>query len=316
MISYQFSNQKILVTGASGFIGTHLCRQLCKEGAEVHAVSRSKLSGDKNSVNWLQGDLSNINIARKIVNFVKPDLIFHLASHVVGARGLEIVLPTFHNNLVSTVNLLTVATEINCRRIILAGSMEEPEGSDINAIPSSPYAAAKWASNAYAQMFQALYETPVTIARIFMVYGPGQKDVKKLIPYVTLSLLNRQPPQLSNGKRPVDWIYVEDVVEGLLAISQSQYREGHVIDLGSGELIPVRAVVERLVNIIDSGAKPLFGQIPERPMEQVRVANIEDTYAKICWRPKTSLENGLQKTVDWYKEQLKKSDKSVFSNNT
>jgi nucleoside-diphosphate-sugar epimerase len=237
---------------------------------------------------------------------IRPHFIYHLASSVVGIRDLELVLPTFHNNLTTTVNLLIGAAERGCERLVLAGSLEEPEQGEIFTIPCSPYAVSKLAGSAYASMFHALYQTPVVTARLFMVYGPGQKDLNKLIPYVTGALLEKEPPKISSGERPVDWIYIEDVIEGLMAMGYAPNIEGCVIDIGSGVLVTIAEVVEKLVNIIDPEIRPLFGALPDRPMEQVRVANIEDTADKIGWRPRVTLEKGLNSTVEWYKEKISK----------
>ena len=211
------SERKVLVTGARGFIGSHLCRYLYNEGVEVHAISRKNISTSKHRITWWKGDLSEHSSIRNLLRDVKPDIIFHLASHVTGGRDRDLVMPTFKNNLTTTVNLLTEASDIGCNRIILAGSMEEPWTDSDFAIPISPYAAAKWASSAYGRMFHLLYQLPVVILRVFMVYGSDQKDLKKLIPYVISSLLKREEPKLSDGKRRVDWVYVEDVVKGFLA---------------------------------------------------------------------------------------------------
>lgn len=302
MNSFNFSGKKILVTGASGFIGSHLCRRLRDSGATVHGISRTVQSSNEACSHWGQGDLADIEVVRDLLRTVEPDIVFHLASHVVGARNLALVLPTFNSNLVSTINLLTVATETNIDRIVLIGSLEEPEQSDTHVVPSSPYAASKWAGSGYARMFHALYQTPVTIARLFMVYGPAQQDLRKLIPYVTLSLLRKQPPKLTSGMRQIDWIYVGDVVDGLLAMVQAPNIKGSTIDLGSGVLVPIRTVVQKLINITDSDVEPALGNVSDRPMEQVRAANIADTYAKIGWKPTTSLDKGLEYTVDWYRE--------------
>ncbi|GJQ47888.1 MAG: nucleotide sugar epimerase [Candidatus Kuenenia stuttgartiensis] len=260
---------------------------------------------DESCMRWCQGDLAEIQTVRKILTTIKPEVIFHLASHVAGSRSLELVLPTFYSNLMSVINLLTVATEIGCKRIVLAGSLEEPDICNSETIPSSPYAAAKWASSAYARMFHSLYQTPVVIARLFMVYGPGQQDLNKLVPYVILSLLRKEFPKLNSGKRDVDWIYVEDVVDGLIAIAQASNIEGGTVDLGSGSLVPVRTVVQIITSLVDSGLFPAFGAIPDRPMEQIRVANTASTYAAIGWKPVTSLEKGLEHTVVWYRDQLR-----------
>ncbi len=296
----QFETQRVLVTGASGFIGKHLCARLIGEGAAVHAVSRRSEPSASAGLNWWKCDVTDVDQVRSLFAETRPEVIYHLASFVSGSRDLEAVLPTFHSNLVSTVNLLALATELGCRRIVLAGSMEEPRPDEKAAVPGSPYAAAKMAGSAYARMFHALYRTPVVIAKIFMVYGPGQGDLRKLVPYVTLSLLRGEAPKLSSGTRPVDWIYVDDVVEGLLASASAPGLEGETVELGSGSMATVREVVEMLVGLNGSRVQPVFGGIEDRPFEQVRTADIAATYAQMSWRPETGLEEGLRQTVEWY----------------
>jgi nucleoside-diphosphate-sugar epimerase len=299
-----FYGQCILVTGASGFIGSHLCRRLRGSGGEVHAISRREHSRSESGNRWWQGDLAEIATVRDLVRIIKPDVIFHLASHVVGARDLDVVIPTFRNNLMGTVNLLTAATEIGCRRIVLSGSLEEPEARDSEAVPCSPYAAAKWAGNGYARMFHALYQLPIIILRIFMVYGPAQQDLRKLIPYVILSLLQGEAPKLTSGHRQIDWIYVDDVVEAFLAAARAADIEGHTIDVGSGELTTIRSVVEHLIRLINPKIEPFFGALPDRPLEQVRAAQAARAHAMMGWKVVTPLEEGLKRTVDWYQRRF------------
>jgi len=299
-----FSGKRILVTGASGFIGAHLCQRLKTIEAEVYGVSRSFQSDNEICSHWLRGDLAEIKDVHNIIKASMPDIVFHLASHVVGARDLEIVMPTFKSNLASTVNILTESTKLACEKIILVGSLEEPEEFTNFITPSSPYAAAKLASSAYGRMFHALYQTPVTIARLFMVYGSGQRDLTKLVPYVILSLLRKKNPNLTSGQRLVDWIYVQDVVDGLIMMAQAKNVEGDTIDIGSGQLHSVKSIVQKLSKLIDPTIKLGFGGVSDRPMEQVRVADINATYAKIGWKPHTFLEVGLKKTIDWYSAQL------------
>lgn len=297
-----FSGRKILITGASGFIGTHLCRRLLNYGAEIHAISREKHYSQKNEFRWWKGDLAETAKVKEILTIIKPDCIFHLASHVAGSRDLPLVLPTFRSNLMSTVNLLTAAAAIGCRRFVLTGSMEEPLPGSIQSIPCSPYAAAKWASSGYARMFHTLYQFPVVILRVFMVYGPGQKDLRKLIPYVVLSLLRGEAPKLSSGERRIDWIHVDDVVTGMLSAAFAENVAGASLDLGSGELISIRAIVEKLVQMIDSKISPLFGALADRPLEVMPMANTAETFANIGWKPKIPLDQGLEQTVEWYKQ--------------
>ncbi len=299
---FKLSDKKILVTGASGFLGSHLCRSLCMNGTEVHAISRNPHADDK-GLHWWQGDLADFATARKLLAAIQPEVIFHLTSHGWGGPGLEHVLPTLHNDLIATVNLLTAATELKIRRLVLTASLEEPQSNDPEITPSSPYGVAKWACGAYARMFHRLYQTPIILVRIFMTYGPGQA-VGKLIPYVTLSLLNNEVPRLSTGERLIDWIYVDDVIRGLLAAAEASDLDGRTIDLGSGRLVSIRDIVLQLVQLVKAPVQPLFGALPPRPSEMVRAANTNDAYARLGWKPVTPLDKGLELTVNWYQAQL------------
>jgi UDP-glucose 4-epimerase len=296
------SGRRVLVTGASGFIGSHLCRRLYGEGVEIHAMSRQRYGSEKGGYRWWQGDLAQIETARNLIRDVKPEVIFHLAGCVDGARHLSMVVPTFLSNLAATVNLLTVAAEAGCQRLILAGSQEEPVADDAQATPCSPYAVAKWAGSAYARMFRSLYRLPVTVLRTFMVYGPAQRDERKLIPYVILSLLRGEVPKLTAGSRPVDWVYIDDVVEAFAAAALAPDIEGHTVDVGSGELVTIRSVVERIADYIQPKVAPHFGALPDRALEQVRAANIVRTETVLGWNPTVSLAEGLIRTIDWYKQ--------------
>ena len=217
---------------------------------------------------------------------------------------LDLVLPTFHSLLTSTVNLLAVSSEEPCRRIVLVASLTEPETRQGEITPGSPYAAAKWASTTYGRMFHRLFGTPCVLVRLFMAYGPGQNE-DKLIPSVALSLLKGEPPKISSGKWQADWVYIDDVIEGFLQAALVPQIEGSTIDLGSGTLVSVRTVVEELVSVIGSDIKPKFDAFPDRPFEPVRLADTASAFVRFGWKASTSLERGLQQTVDWYREQQK-----------
>ena len=292
--------QRVVITGASGFLGSHLCRRLGEGGAEIHAVSRSARTNEGDRTHWWQGDMTDMATVRRILLETKPHVIFHLSGMVTAGADLEFVLPTLHSLLVSTVNLLTVAAEIGCSRMVLAASLTEPIPDQSEATPGSPYAAAKWASSGYGRMFGKLYGLPVVIVRPFMTYGPGQ-EIRKLIPYVTLSLLREQSPKLSSGKWEADWIYVDDVTSGLLAAAQVPNIAGSTIDLGSGTLVPIRMIVQHLVDLTGSRTAPIFGALTDRPLEQVRVADVTYAHKTLGWRPSVPLVDGLQRTVDWYR---------------
>lgn len=303
-LSEQISGKSVLVTGASGFIGRHLCRRLLALGAQVHAISRGVQQSNSKYCQWWQADLTDSAAVDHIVKLVRPEIIVHLSSYVTGARELEVVLPTFYSNCQSSVSLLTAAAKAKCRRIVLAGSSEEPHSSNGEIFACSPYAAAKWATSAYGHMFHRLFNTPVVIPRIFMTYGPDQRDLLKLVPYVILQLLRNEVPKVSSGTRVADWIYIDDVVEGLIRAAIAPKIEGCSFDLGSGSLVSIREIVGQIVGITGSRVQPAFGALSERPYEQERAADTAFLNCVLGYRPLTSLRRGLELTVAWYTQQL------------
>jgi nucleoside-diphosphate-sugar epimerase len=134
-----------------------------------------------------------------------------------------------------------------------------------------------------------------------MVYGPGQKDLRKLVPYVILSLLRGETPQMSSGRRPVDWIYVDDVVNAFVAAAATTTGGGEVLEVGSGELVTVRELVERLAPLVRPDAQLRFDSANDRPLEQVRESQIQRTTEVLDWRPQVPLTDGLRRTVDFYR---------------
>jgi UDP-glucose 4-epimerase len=296
------SGKRVLVTGGSGFIGERLCRRALEQGATVHAVSRQPQTSDEMS--WESADLSDHAVTRDIVCRLRPEVVLHLASEVSGGRDTDLVLPMLQANLVTAVNVMLACAEAGCDRLVLAGSMEEPDLGDAQAVPQSPYAAAKWAALAYARSFHALYELPVVHLRVFMVYGPGQSDLRKLVPYVTVSLLRGLAPKLTSGAREVDWIYVDDVVDAFLKAAVAPGVEGASLDIGSGKLVTARALVLRLRDLVNGEVEPAFGAIADRQLERVRVANPTSAAEAIDWRPSTPLDEGLERTVEFYRSHL------------
>lgn len=307
----ELAGKPVLVTGASGFIGSALVRRLNDVGAVVYGISRLARKSD-GKTRWLQSDLLSIEEVQRIVDEIRPRVVFHLASQVTGLRSIDAVLPIFQSNLVTTVNLLAALTGRDCERVVLTGSLEEPTSAEVAPVPCSPYAAAKFSASAYGRMFNGLYNLPVVILKLFMVYGPAQQDVKKLVPYVILSLLQGRAPELSAGLREIDWVYVDDVVDAYLSSAVAKGISGRTIDIGSGTLVTTRSIVERLVDMIDPEIRPKFGAIPERPMEQVRVADPTQAAALLGWEPQTSLSEGLRRTIDWYRAGVHASVSSIM----
>jgi len=295
--------KRVLVTGGTGFIGFHLCHKLLSLGSEVWSVSlqaNNQLPAPRLHVQ--EEDVSQPGAAQALLKEIKPEIIFHLASYVTGIRDSRAVIPTFEANVSSTVYLLAAAAEGQCERIVMVGSMEEPATDTPKTVPGSPYAVAKWTASAYGSLFFNLYSTPIINARLFMVYGPGQQDRTKIIPYTILSLLKQESPQFSSGRRLIDWVYVSDVVDGLIACAEAPGAVGQTVDIGTGVLLATKDVMEKISAVVDPTIPLGFGRLPDRPFEHERAADLTQTTARINWAPQVSLAEGLEKTIMWYRD--------------
>jgi UDP-glucose 4-epimerase len=289
-----YVGRRVLVTGATGFIGGHLVDALRLLGAEVTGFSRSSNSGSLDC-ELLMVNLNDADAVRQAVAQIQPSIVFHLAGHVDGRQGLGLLLPTMRDNLCSTVHLLTALAEARVERVVVAGSSEEP----VDGWPTSPYGAAKMASTLYTRLFQRVYGLPCVVARPFMSFGPRQKETK-VIPYTVSSLLRGEAPVLSSGQRTCDFIYVLDVVRGLLYAALRSKLEGQTLDLGTGVGRTIRDVVMLAAELVDKGVQPVFSTQSVRQAELFRVADINQTAGVLGWRPQWSLEDALRETIAWY----------------
>ncbi len=308
----EIQDRIILVTGGSGFIGSALVTELARLGAEVHAVSRRESKNTGNAV-WHYGDLSNYSFVDNLIESVRPDFVFHLAGHVVGLRDVSQVIPTLNSNLISTVNVLVALNKYGCKRMILSGSLEEPRVGEQALLPSSPYAASKFAASGYSMMFHELYKLPVTIARIHMGYGPGMQNMKKLLPYLILTAQKGETPKLSSGTRKLDWIYIDDIVSGLIHMVVAEGIDGQTIELGTGKLTSIREIAELTVSMVNPDIMPEFGALEDRPLEQESKTNIEETFNKTGWRAETDLNQGLEKMIVSFSDNKSVSKKKKTS---
>ncbi|RYZ15650.1 MAG: NAD(P)-dependent oxidoreductase, partial [Sphingobacteriales bacterium] len=144
-------HKKILITGASGFIGSNLVKRLSDAGAMVYGTSRTERSSENPNFRWVRLSLEDYEMSRLVFREIRPDIVYHLSGTVTGSTDISLVQQTYHSLVTSTVNLLTIATELNCERIVLIGSCREPAHHGEHA--TSPYAMAKWAAGAYGNMF-------------------------------------------------------------------------------------------------------------------------------------------------------------------
>jgi nucleoside-diphosphate-sugar epimerase len=135
-----------------------------------------------------------------------------------------------------------------------------------------------------------------------MVYGPGQQDKTKLVPYSIQCVLKGEPPQITSGQRLIDWVYVEDVAEGLLKLALAPNAEGLTADIGSGSLIATADLVAMICRISGANVRPSIGALADRPVvEPSGAARIDETRRAIDWTPRFTLEEGLRRTFEYYR---------------
>jgi nucleoside-diphosphate-sugar epimerase len=188
--------------------------------------------------------------------------------------------------------------------MVITGSLEEPDQRSPfpfdcpGSISLTPYALAKHATRMYASLFIAAYKLPLVTLIPFMTYGPRQKPFK-IVPYTILTLLAGEQPRLSSGKRLVDWIYIDDVIDCFMAAGTAPGIEGKIFEVGSSELVSIASMANLIAELIPGNQKILFGAEPDRGHD--RVSNIGPAAQYLNWRPRTPLGQGLEATIDWYR---------------
>ena len=235
----------------------------------------------------------------------RPDIAYILTSDSRGGPDLEFVQASVQNDVLATINVLVEATRHKCRHVVMTGSIDEPGGMARSATPSTPYGAAKWVIGGYARMFMRLYGTPISILRTMMTYGPGQKSFK-LIPSIVEALLQDKRAELGSGRRLVDWVYIDDVVEAFVRTASSPALNG-TIDVGSGKLVSIRDCALMLGRLTGRSKLLDFDPDRDRPYEEISAADTHPASERLGWRARTPLSEGLKKTIAAVESQLDKS---------
>lgn len=293
------AGRRVLVTGATGFLGYHLCEGLISLQAEVHGLARGASVGElPTGCTPLSLDLMDFDAVRAAADNLRPNIIYHLAGKVTADRDIGLVLPMLEGNLIPAAHMLLAATDVGCERFVCAGSSEESDPSQ--PVASSPYAGAKAATSAYVQMFHRLYALPIVLLRPFSVYGPRQDDAK-LIPYAVRSLLRGESPRLTSGDQVRDFVYVKDVARGFVHAGVTDGVLGEAFDLGTGVGSRVRDVVTLLAEVVGVDIAPALGALPSRIAEEDQVADPARAKEFLGWEPRWTLREGLEETVNWYR---------------
>jgi nucleoside-diphosphate-sugar epimerase len=299
-----WAGRRVLLTGGTGFVGQHLTRRLVQLGVELTvALGPDEVPALVDALppeaERCQGDVRDEGAVGELFRAAQPEFVFHLAA--VGVTEPFIAEETaLAVNLYGTLNLLRAATQAGVRRLVVAGtSYEYGERSAVGQLdPGNVYAASKVAAWAFCRMFYRAYGAPVVVVRPFNIYGPGQSQ-RALIPAAIRAACSHTDFETTPGEQRRDFIYIDDVIEGLIAAAVAPEIEGESLDLGTGLATPVRQVVERVFALAASDGHPRIGALPYRPgVVWDLVANAERTAQLTGWRAKTDLSQGLRATIE------------------
>jgi len=300
---------RVLVTGAAGFIGSHLVQRLAAEGAEVHGLDRAGASSAADGAAFHRLDLSDAAGVRALLEKVRPVKVYHLAGHTNVERGFDTVEASV-NDLRCTLNLLGGLRDAGTDCFVQTGTCEEygdqtaPFREDQPCNPVSAYSAAKSAATLFCRMFHKTAGLPVVVLRPFLTYGPGQ-DEARFVPRAIVSALTGSDFPMTGGEQTRELNYVSDIVDGFVRASVTPGAIGEIINIGNGEEHTLKQVVEMISRIAGRPVPARFGMLPYRPGEAGRFY-CDHTKARnlLGWSPRMDLETGLRRTVEWYRSRL------------
>ncbi len=303
-------DKKILVTGATGFIGSHLVDKLLLEGADITIIKRPASSTRNiahilNRLKVIPYDLNEYEEIKKALQQLQPQIVFHLAAHVDVSRDIPITnfIETDLKNTIALINALDGNYEI----FVNSGTCEEygknsvPFKEDQAPNPVSPYSATKVAITHYLEMLHKTKGLPITTLRPFLTYGPRQIP-KMLIPDLIIKGLTNQSFRMTKGEQTREFNYIDDIIDGYILAAKKQSTIGEIVNIGNGEEITISEVVDKVLDLMNN---PI---IPDKSLSYREGETMhfycDNKKAKdlLGWKRKTSLEEGLRKTINWYKE--------------
>ena len=298
--------KKVLITGATGFIGHHCLEPLKARGYEVHAVSSKPMKSDANGVHWHQADLLQPGATKVLLAEVKPTHLLHLAWFVV--PGKLITAPENFAWVCASMELVQEFAAQGGKRLTVCGSGYEYDWNYgycseklTPAVPNTVYGSCKQALNLLVQSFASQNALSAAWGRVFFLYGPNEHP-QRLVSSVILSLLKGDPAKTSHGKQIRDYMHVQDVADGMVALLDSEVTGS--VNVSSGQATTLREIVLTVGRVLEKPELIQLGAIPARandtPLvvgENLRLLN------EVGWKQQFDLEAGLRQTIEWWKTQ-------------
>ncbi|HEY0427701.1 MAG TPA: SDR family oxidoreductase [Pyrinomonadaceae bacterium] len=307
---------KVLVTGGAGFIGSNLAEELIRQGAKVSIIDnfvtgfRENLEEIKGDFDFVEGDLNDDEKLKKAIQDV--EIIFHEAALPSVPRSVENPLETHNACVNATFNLLVKAKESGVKRLIYAASSSAygnqamlPKVETMSPEPLSPYAAAKLMGEYYCKVFSNVYNLETFSLRYFNVFGPRQNPSSMysgvISRFVDALMKNETPVIYGDGETSRDFTYIDNVVDANIKAAQTTKGIGEVLNVANGERISLNELLEVLKKIT-SKENVVADYQPERAGD-VKHSQADNTRAKewLGYEKLVGLEEGLQKTIDWWK---------------
>ncbi|MEA2786820.1 MAG: CDP-glucose 4,6-dehydratase [Candidatus Eremiobacteraeota bacterium] len=319
----RWDGRRVLVTGATGIVGSWLCEALLERGAAVVALvldddpqSRFYSGAIARSCSIVRGNLADIADCARAVNSYECETIFHLGAQTIVGTALRDPLECFESNIRGTYNLLEAARRLQplVKAFVVASTDkaygEAPVLPYTEAMPLAgkhPYDVSKSCADLLAAAYHHTYGLPVTIARCGNIYGGGDLNWSRIVPGTIRSLLRGERPVLRSDGAPVrDYIYVKDAVDAYIALAEATDRAGvagEAFNFGTQSGSTAMNIVETIARVMHVEANPVV--LDAAPMEiREQTLDAGKARARLDWRPRWSLEDGLHETVAWYRTHL------------
>lgn len=319
----ELTGKKVLVTGAGGFIGSHLVEELVRKGADVRCFLKYNSKGGLGNLTKIpkeifdkleiiRDDLRDLEAVKKAVE--NCEVIFHLGALISIPYSYENPRGYVETNVIGTLNILEAAkNNKNIKKIVITSTSEvygtalySPIDEKHPLQAQSPYAASKIASDKLAESFAKSFNLPITIIRPFNAYGPRQ-STRAVIPTIIYQGLTNDKIKIGSLDPKRDFTFVEDTVKGFIKIAESENSIGEVINIGSGKAVSIEEVVETIKNLLNKNFEIETDPDKIRPKEsEVRLLICDSKKAKeiIGWEPNVSLKEGLNEVINYIRKNL------------